>query len=124
MHERPLKQWLCAVAAAIGLSASLNASVTDPLKIGFVYIGPIVDQQDKNPGTEMKLAWVNSWFDPDKETDAANVLMDQGVNVAFQHSDSPAPIQAAEKRGVFAVGNASDMAYFGPKAVLTLIVND
>ncbi|MDQ3203644.1 MAG: BMP family ABC transporter substrate-binding protein, partial [Pseudomonadota bacterium] len=53
-----------------------------------------------------------------------NALIDQGVDVVFQHTDSPAPIQAAERRGVFAVGYASDMAHFGPKAVLTSIVND
>jgi basic membrane lipoprotein Med (substrate-binding protein (PBP1-ABC) superfamily) len=45
-------------------------------------------------------------------------LIDQGVDVVFQHTDSPAPIQATERRGVYAVGYASDMAYFGPKAVL------
>ena len=43
MHKRPLKKLLCAVAAAIGLSASLTASAADPLKVGFVYIGPIGD---------------------------------------------------------------------------------
>jgi len=67
---------------------------------------------------------VNSWFDPGKEADAANALIDQGVDVVFQHTDSPAPIQAAERRGVYSVGYASNMAHFGPKAVLTSIVND
>jgi len=43
MHKRPLKKLLCAITAAIGLSASLSASATDPLKVGFVYIGPIGD---------------------------------------------------------------------------------
>ncbi|RCI73646.1 BMP family ABC transporter substrate-binding protein, partial [Pseudomonas aeruginosa] len=51
-------------------------------------------------------------------------LIDQGVDVVFQHTDSPAPIQAAERRGVYAVGYASDMQHFGPKTVLTSIVND
>ena len=51
-------------------------------------------------------------------------LIDQGVDVVFQHTDSPAPIHAAERRSVYAVGYASDMAYFGPKALLTSIVND
>ena len=77
-----------------------------------------------NPGTEIKVVWVNSWFDPGKEADAANALIDQGVDVVFQHTDSPAPIQAAERRGVYAVGYASDMGHFGPKAVLTSIVNN
>lgn len=43
MHNRPLKKLLCAVTAAIGLGASLSASANDPLKVGFVYIGPIGD---------------------------------------------------------------------------------
>src|SRR5690606_19457023 len=77
-----------------------------------------------NPGTEIKVVWVNTWFDPGKEADAANALIDQGVDVVFQHTDSPAPIQAAERRGVYSVGYASDMQHFGPKAVLTSIVND
>ncbi len=77
-----------------------------------------------NPGTEIKVVWVNTWFDPGKEADAANALIDQGVDVIFQHTDSPAPIQAAERRGVYSVGYASDMQHFGPKAVLTSIVND
>ncbi|AMS14457.1 BMP family ABC transporter substrate-binding protein [Pseudomonas chlororaphis] len=258
MHKRPLQKLLCALTAAIGLSVSLGASAADPLKVGFVYIGPIGDhgwtyqheqgrkalvekfgeqiktnyvenvaegadaervirnmakdkydlifttsfgymnptlkvakqfpkttfehatgyKQDKNlgtylartyegryvggflaakmtkskkvgyiasfpipevirdinaiqlalnkynPGTEIKVVWVNSWFDPGKEADAANALIDQGADVIFQHTDSPAPIQAAERRGVYAVGYASDMAHFGPKAVLTSIVNN
>lgn len=77
-----------------------------------------------NPGTEIKVVWVNTWFDPGKESDAANALIDQGVDVMFQHTDSPAPIQTAERRGIYSVGYASDMAHFGPKAVLTSIVND
>ncbi|MBF8642736.1 MULTISPECIES: BMP family ABC transporter substrate-binding protein [Pseudomonas] len=77
-----------------------------------------------NPGTELKVVWVNTWFDPGKEADAANALIDQGADVIFQHTDSPAPIQAAERRGVYSIGYASDMAHFGPKAVLTSIVNN
>ena len=77
-----------------------------------------------NPDVKMKIVWVNTWFDPGKESDAANALIDQGVDVMFQHTDSPAPIQTAERRGIYSVGYASDMAHFGPKAVLTSIVND
>ncbi len=48
-----------------------------------------------NPNVKIKIVWVNSWFDPPKEADAAKVLMDQGVDVITQHTDSPAPVQAA-----------------------------
>jgi basic membrane protein A len=113
----------------------LAAKMTKSKKIGYVASFPIPEvlrdinaiqlALDKyNPGTEIKVVWVNSWFDPGKEADAANALIDQGVDVLFQHTDSPAPIQTAERRGIYAVGYASDMAHFGPKAVLTSIVNN
>lgn len=50
--------------------------------------------------------------------------MDQGVDVIIQHTDSPAAMQAAEKRGKWAVGQASDMSHFGPNAHLLSVVND
>jgi basic membrane protein A and related proteins len=71
-----------------------------------------------NPNVKMKIVWVNTWYDPGKETDAANALMDQGVDVLLQHTDSPAPVIAAEKRGIYAIGQASDMSHFAPKAHL------
>jgi len=69
-----------------------------------------------NPNVKMKIVWVNSWYDPGKETDAANALMDQGVDILVQHTDSPAPLIAAEKRGMRAFGQASDMSKFAPEA--------
>jgi len=113
----------------------LAAKMTKTKKVGYIASFPIPEvirdinaiqlALDKyNPGTEIKVVWVNTWFDPGKESDAANALIDQGVDVLFQHTDSPAPIQTAERRGIYSVGYASDMAHFGPKAVLTSIVND
>lgn len=77
-----------------------------------------------NPNIKLKIVWVNSWFDPGKESDAAKTLIDQGADVIMQHTDSPAPMQVAEERGVWAVGQASDMSAFGPKAHLTSIIDD
>ena len=76
-----------------------------------------------NPDATVKVVWVNSWFDPGKESDAAKTLIDQGADIITQHTDSPAPLQVAEERGVYAVGQASDMTHFGPKAHLTSIVD-
>ena len=129
MHKRPLAKLLCAIAVAIGLSVSLTTLVAAPLKVGYVASFPIPEVirdinaiqlilSKYNPGTEIKVVWVNSWFDPGKEADAINALIDQGVDLVFQHTDSPAPIQAAERRGLYAVGYASDMAHFGPKAAM------
>ena len=77
-----------------------------------------------NPKVTVKVVWVSSWFDPGKEADAAKALVDQGADVMLQHTDSPAPVQAAERRGIWAVGQASDMKAFGPKAHLTAIIDD
>ena len=77
-----------------------------------------------NPEAIVKVVWVNSWFDPGKESDAAKALIDQGCDIITQHTDSPAPLQVAEKRGVYAFGQASDMKAFAPKAQLTSIVDN
>jgi len=80
--------------------------------------------REVNPKAEVRIVWVNSWYDPPKEAEAAKALIDQGADVIVQHTDSPAPIQAAEERGLWAVGQSSDMTRFGPKAHLTAIVDD
>ncbi|MZR31335.1 BMP family ABC transporter substrate-binding protein [Sneathiella litorea] len=77
-----------------------------------------------NPDVTVKVAWVNTWYDPGKEGDAAKALIDQGADIILQHTDSPAPLQVAENRGVWAVGQASDMTKFAPKAQLTAIIDN
>ena len=80
--------------------------------------------QSVNPNIKLKVVWVNSWYDPAKEADAGKALLDQGVDVIAQHTDSPAPLQAAEARGKLGFGQASDMERFAPKAQLTAIVDN
>jgi len=80
--------------------------------------------QSINPNIKVKIIWVNTWFDPGKEADAAKALLDQGADVIMQHTDSPAAMQVAEARGKYAFGQDSDMIKFGPKAQLTAIVNN
>jgi basic membrane protein A and related proteins len=77
-----------------------------------------------NPNVKIRIVWVNSWFDPPKEADAAKVLLDQGVDILTQHTDSPAPVQAAAARNVLSFGQASDMSRFAPNHVLTSIIDD
>ena len=72
--------------------------------------------QSVNPDIKIKVVWANSWYDPAKEADAGKALLDQGVDVIAQHTDSPAPLQAAEARGKLGFGQASDMERFAPKA--------
>ena len=74
-----------------------------------------------NPKVKIKIVWANTWFDPGKEADAAKALLAQGADIITQHTDSPAPMQEAEKAGKFAFGQASDMIKFAPKAQMTAI---
>jgi len=80
--------------------------------------------QKINPDFKTKVLWVSSWYDPPKESDAAKALMDQGCDIITQHTDSPAALQAAEQRGMYAFGQASDMSKFAPKAHLTSILDN
>ena len=79
--------------------------------------------QKVNPDFETQVVWVNSWYDPAKEADATNALLSQGADVITQHTDSPAPLQAAEKAGAIAFGQAWDMTSFAPNAHMTAIVD-
>ena len=75
--------------------------------------------QSVNPNMKVKIIWVNSWFDPPKEADAAKALIDQGADILTQHTDSPAASQIAEQRGIHSFGQSSDMIKFAPHAQLT-----
>jgi simple sugar transport system substrate-binding protein len=77
-----------------------------------------------NPKAEVRVVWVNSWYDPGKEREAANTLMSQQADVITHHTDSTAVVQAAEARGAYACGYHSDQSKFGPKAQLTASTHD
>jgi basic membrane protein A and related proteins len=80
--------------------------------------------QSINPDFKVKIVWVNTWYDPGKEADAAKVLFSQGADIIVQHTDSTAPLQVAEEQGKHGFGQASDMIKFAPKAQLTAIVDN
>ncbi|NSL54118.1 BMP family ABC transporter substrate-binding protein [Uliginosibacterium aquaticum] len=75
-----------------------------------------------NPKATTRVIWVNSWFDPGKEREAALALISQGADVLMQNTDSPAVVQTAQEKGVFAFGWDSDMSKFGGKAQLAASV--
>lgn len=77
-----------------------------------------------NPQGRIKTVWINEWYDPGKEGDAAKALIDQGCDILAQHTDSAAPLQIAQQRGVHGFGQASDMSKLAPKAQLTASVDN
>jgi simple sugar transport system substrate-binding protein len=98
-------------------------------KIGYVGSIPIpevirninaftIGARSVNPNITTKVIWVNSWFDPGKEREAALAHIAQGADVLMQNTDSPAVVQTAQEKGVLAFGWDSDMSKFGGKAHL------
>ena len=78
--------------------------------------------QSVNPKIKTKVVWVNEWFNPPKETEAATALINGGADVLMQNTDSSAVLQTAEKLGKRAFGWDSDMTAYGPKAHLASAV--
>jgi basic membrane protein A len=78
--------------------------------------------QSSNPKIKTKVVWVNEWFNPPKETEAATSLINGGADVLFQNTDSAAVLKTAEAKGKRAFGWDSDMTAYGPKAHLASAV--
>jgi simple sugar transport system substrate-binding protein len=72
-----------------------------------------------NPKVHTRVVWVDTWYDPGKERQAAEALIAQGADILCQNTDSPAVVQVAEEKGLHAFGWDSDMSKFGPHAQLT-----
>lgn len=78
-----------------------------------------------NPEVEFRIVWANTWFDPALEADAATALIEQGADVIMQHTDSTAPLAAAESAGdVIGFGQASDMAEYAPSPRVSSIIDN
>ncbi len=80
--------------------------------------------QSVNPKIKTKVVWVNEWFNPPKETEAAQSLINGGADVLFQNTDSSAVLQTAAKNKKLAFGWDSDMTAYAPEAHLaSAIIN-
>ena len=112
------------------LSGIVAGRMTKSNTIGYVAAHPIPEVirginaftlgvRSANPGAKVNVVWSQSWYDPPKEREAAEALLDRGADVIAQHQDTPAAQQAAEKRGKWSVGYNTDMSAFAPKAHLT-----
>jgi simple sugar transport system substrate-binding protein len=137
-----------------GFKTAANISVYEPrFEEGFYLIGTIAGQMTKtntlgfigsfpipsvmrnidsmtlgalavNPKVTTKPIWVNTWYDPGKERQAAETLVAQGADNVAQNTDSPASIQVAQEKGTYAFSIDADMSSFGPKGQLTGTTED
>jgi basic membrane protein A len=108
----------------------IAGKMTKSNKLGYVAAFPIPEVirgcnaftlgvRHANPEATVKVVWTNTWYDPQKERQAAEALLDGGADVIGQHQDTAGPMQAAEAAGKYGVGYDADMAPLAPKAVLT-----
>src|SRR6476660_746386 len=108
----------------------IAAKVSKPGLAGYIVSFPIPEvvmginsfmlgAQTLNRNFKIKIVWVNSWYDPGKEADAAKVLFGQGADIIVQHTDSTAALQIAEEKGLHGFGQSSDMIKFAAHAQLT-----
>ena len=120
-----VKGWEAAYLAGIAAG-----SISENGKIGYVGAFPIPEvistinaftlaAQTVNPDVEVSVVWSNTWFDPTAEKQAAETLLDQGIDVLANYQDSPAGIQAAAQRGVWGMGNDADMSEYAPETYIT-----
>ena len=84
----------------------------------------VLGAQSVDPSIKAKVVWVNEWFAPPKESEAATSLINGGVDVLYQNTNSPAVLKTAEERGARAFGKDGDMSAFAPKAHLGSAVID
>ena len=76
-----------------------------------------------NPKAQVKVVWLNEWFDPPRERDAAMTLFNQGVDVIAFHTGSSAVMTAAQERGKFAVAYHSNMRKDAPDWQLVAVTH-
>ncbi|MEO1091241.1 MAG: BMP family ABC transporter substrate-binding protein [Pseudomonadota bacterium] len=114
---------------------TLAGRLTKSGKVGYIGSFPIpevirginataIHLRKVNPTAEVVPIWVNTWYDPGKEAEAAGALIDQGIDVMTQHTDSPAPLQVAAERGIPGFGQASDMRKFAEETQITAVIDD
>ncbi|MER1985025.1 MAG: BMP family ABC transporter substrate-binding protein [Solibacillus sp.] len=112
------------------LAGIAAGNMTENGKIGYVGAFPIPEviytinaftlaAQTLNPDIEVPVVWSNTWFDPTAERQAAETLLDQGIDILANYQDSPAGIQAAAQRNVWGMGNDADMSEYAPETYIT-----
>jgi simple sugar transport system substrate-binding protein len=77
-----------------------------------------------NPKAQVKVVWLNAWFDPAKERDAAMTLFNQSVDVITFHTATNAVMVAAQERGKMAIAYHSDMRKVAPNAQLMSVTHE
>ncbi|AFY35806.1 BMP family ABC transporter substrate-binding protein [Calothrix sp. PCC 7507] len=116
------------------LTGMIAGKMTKSNIIGFIGTFPIPEVirgigaftqglRTTNPEAKVQVLWVQNWYNPVKEREAAQALINLGADVLTQHTDSTASVQLAEEKGIYAFGYNTDMSKFATKAHLTAAIN-
>ncbi|MCR8546767.1 BMP family ABC transporter substrate-binding protein [Salipiger sp. P9] len=117
------------------ITGYLAGAMTKTNKIGYIASFPIpevirginssyIHAKKANPDVEIAVVWISTWFDPAKEADATQALLDQGADVVLAHTDSTAPLAVLEKAGAYGFGQAADMEEYKPEPRISSIIDD
>ncbi|MEI4488476.1 BMP family ABC transporter substrate-binding protein [Frigidibacter sp. MR17.14] len=113
----------------------IAGKMTKTNKIGYLASFPIPEvimginstylhAKQANPDVTISVVWLSTWFDPAKEADGTQALLDQGVDVVLAHTDSTAPLATLQKAGAYGFGQAADMIDYAPKPRLSSIIDN
>jgi basic membrane lipoprotein Med (substrate-binding protein (PBP1-ABC) superfamily) len=134
-HGNNLSTYATRIYEARYLSGIVAASMSKTNRIGYVAAFPVPEvirglnaftlgAQSINPDIEVAVQWTKAWYAPKRATQLSHALIDGGADVLAQHTDSPAPVEVAETRGVYAIGYHSNMSPYGPNAHLVSVTHD
>jgi basic membrane protein A and related proteins len=130
-HPKNVGSYFGYIDEAEYLSGIVAALTTKSNKMGFIAAKPIpqvlrninsftIGARSVNPKVTVQVIFTGDWSMPVKEAEAANSLIDQGIDVLTCHVDSPkVVIQTAESRGIFCCGYHASQAAIAPKGYLT-----
>ncbi len=130
MNDKNFGNYFGATEEPRYLSGIVAGMQTKSNKIGYVAAHPYTEVvigidaftlgvRSVNPKAEVKVVYINSWYDPAKEKEAAEALLEQGCDVITQHCDTTGPLIAAANHGATAIGYNLDNSNKSPKSFLT-----
>jgi len=135
-NDTNMDNYVCHSFQARYLTGIAAGMLTKTNKIGVVGSHPIpeiirninaltIGAQTVNPDIEVSIVWINSWFDPPKDMDAAKALLDDGNDILYTTTDSPSVVSLAQQawktKGaeVWSMGNDAPMGSNGPDRYVT-----
>ena len=117
------------------LNGILAAKMSKTGVVGFIASMPVpeviqdlnalmIAMRSVNPKAVLKVTWLNTWYDPGREREAANALLTDGADILISELSSPVAVQVAQEKGAYAATFQSDMAKYGPKSQLSCALLD